>query len=54
LAPPKCSQNELIVREHVAAATAALISRAAGGRGYGRDRALWQSAALPNPAPANG
>jgi len=28
--------------EHVAVATAALISRAAGGRGYGRASRFWQ------------
>jgi len=28
--------------EHVAAATAALVSRAAGGRGYGRGGQKWQ------------
>jgi len=38
---------ERFVREHVAAATAALISRATGGRGYGRGGRNWQIRAAP-------
>src|SRR6185312_15913048 len=38
--------NERIVREHITAATAALVSRAAEGRGYGRGGPNWQ---LPRP-----
>src|SRR5208282_5511609 len=35
-----------VLNEHFAAATAALISRAAGGRGYGRGRRFWQPAGV--------